>query len=326
MSTFTTVNPATVGEPTKKSDFDKVFENTMALSTFLGDRDLTDGGILLGSGTGAITPMAQATAGAIVVGQGTGNDPALRTLSGGISGVSSAGVVPYISQGNLKSTVGSVNSGTSASYVKRTLPGGEYGFYPQIKVVNFGTLADVHISATGAGVNTTVYVTNIDLKTSGGHNLYVRQRYITASGEVFWIFLLRDKITKKVYSGWQGPDHPCMGNSGKPLLVQHPFPGYDSDRCEIVVINPTKGELAEMRLKTVQQEGKADKDLLEVILEDYEIDEDSRPKWPDKEVTIGLPPKWDDAWHTGKAVEPIKKVIPKPDYILCRKLKLKNRK
>jgi hypothetical protein len=42
---------------------------------------LTDGGILLGSGTGAITPLAQATNGQLPIGS-TGADPVLATLTG----------------------------------------------------------------------------------------------------------------------------------------------------------------------------------------------------------------------------------------------------
>jgi len=123
---------------------------------------------------------------------------------------------------------------------------------------------------------------------------------------------------------YQAPDHPCMGNGSKPLLVPHPFiTCYDSEKHEIVVINPTIEELQEMRMKTIQPEDKPDKDLLEVILEDYEIDEASKLKWPDKEVTVALPPDWDEAWHTGKVVTPIKKVIPKPNYIQCKRLRLK---
>jgi hypothetical protein len=46
-----------------------------------GVSTLTDGGVLLGSGTGAITPLAQATNGQLVVGS-TSADPVLATLTG----------------------------------------------------------------------------------------------------------------------------------------------------------------------------------------------------------------------------------------------------
>jgi hypothetical protein len=46
-----------------------------------GAATLTDGGILLGSGTGAITPLAQATNGQLPIGS-TGADPVLATITG----------------------------------------------------------------------------------------------------------------------------------------------------------------------------------------------------------------------------------------------------
>jgi hypothetical protein len=158
---------------------------------------------------------------------------------------------------------------------------------------------------------------------SDGGTIYAQQRYVTASGEVFWIFILRDKITKQIISMWQAPDHPCFGNGGKPLLMPHPFGSYDLTKHEIIVINPTETELQKMREKIIQPEDKPDKDLLEIILEEYEINETSKPEWPTKEVTVGLPPDWDEAWQTGQSVISIKKIIPKPDYILCKKLKKK---
>ena len=122
----------------------------------------------------------------------------------------------------------------------------------------------------------------------------------------------------------QSPDHPCFGNGGKPLLVSHPFGSYDPETQEIVVINPTEEELEEMMAKCVKGEDEPDKDLLEIIMEEYEIDEDSTPKWTDKEVTVGLPKTKD--WkreRDGTPVIPIKKKIPKPDYIKVKSLRRK---
>ena len=47
-----------------------------------GASTLTNGGILLGSGTGAVTPLARLTAGQVVIGSTTG-DPVNATLTGG---------------------------------------------------------------------------------------------------------------------------------------------------------------------------------------------------------------------------------------------------
>jgi len=233
-----------------------------------------------------------------------------------------------VAQAKLKTTNSSVNT-ASLTPVNLTLPGGEYGFYPKIKMSNaisqeWRAYIMSHTDYdTASFTGWTSYVTNISLGIgTSGQTIYASQRYVTASGEVFWIFILRDKITKQIISMYQAPDHPCMGNGGKPLLIPHPFEGYDKNKYEIIVINPTDEELQKMRLKTIQPEDKPDKDLLEIILEEYKIDETSKPEWPTKKVTVGLPPDWDEAWLKGKEITPIKKTIPKVDYIRCRSLKL----
>ena len=327
MSTFSTLNPTTVGEPTKKSDYDIVFENTLALSTFLLSRDLTNHGVLLGSGTGAITPTVQMTTNMILIGQGTGADPEPKAVSGDVS-LTSAGVVTVgaaaISQSKLKTTFGEVTKKTTI-WTKHTLPGGQYGFYPNYCGRPGGQMAGIHIVSSHVGIVSTVYINSVDVGPMGSTEAtaFVMQRYVAASGEIFWIFLLRDKTTKKIKETWIGPDHPCMGNSGKPLLRPHPFGGYNPETDEIVLINPTPEQLQDIRERTIQPEDKADLTLWQSIKMHYEIDEDSRPDWPTKEVTVGLPHKWEDAWHTGQSVQSIKKVIPKCDYVLCRNLKPK---
>jgi len=227
----------------------------------------------------------------------------------GAAGIEAAAVT----QAKLKTSQGSVHNSAGGN---STLPGGEYGFYPQVKVA--AGSGDFNI---GGGVASTSYTTNLWFSPAGDG--YAQQRYVTSSGEAFWIFILRDKITKRIVSIWQAPDHPCMGNGGKPLLMPHPFGNYDAVKDEIIVINPTNEEVLEMRVKTIQPEDTPDRDLTEVIAEDYEIDEMSKPTWPTKEVTVGLPHDWDEAWQMGKLVTPIKKAIPKMGYIQCRKLKLK---
>ena len=287
-----------------------------------------------------------------------------------------------VTQSKLKTSMGSVSHNEN-NWSKETLPGGEYGFYPQLKAGGTGATNGVTLAYPGdvTAALTTSYATVIHVNPTTVGTIYAQQRYVTASGEVFWIFLLRDKITKKIISAWQAPDHPCMGNGSKPLLVSHPFGSYDSAKHEIIVINPSDEELAEMRKKCIvpdseyympdlldyvkddtelvfeypgyyddpedalvcmtrkeiihlHKQGKIDaktkfwmtfpdRDLLEVVLEDYEIDETSKPKWPTKKVTVGLPQDYDEAWRTGKLITPIRKQIPKPDYILVKSLKKK---
>lgn len=241
--------------------------------------------------------------------------------SGAPSIVEAALADSAVAQAKLKTGVGDVSEcSNDTDYHNKTLPGGEYGFYPQIKRTSSSNGITAMISVAHESLT---YVTNIALKEAAAsvNCIYAQQRYVTSSGEVHWIFILRDKISKKIRSMWQAPDHPCFGNGGKPLLVPHPFYDYEPTKHDIVVINPTPAELAEIRAKQIQSEDKPDKCLIEVILEDYQIDEASKPEWPKKEVTVGLPPDWHKAWQTGQPVTPIKKQIPKMDYILCRKLK-----
>ena len=92
--------------------------NSLSLSTALtvanggtGATSLTDGGVLLGSGTGAITALGQATNGQLVIGS-TGNDPVLSTLTGGanITVINSAGGISIAASGLGSGTVTSVSA------------------------------------------------------------------------------------------------------------------------------------------------------------------------------------------------------------------------
>lgn len=211
--------------------------------------------------------------------------------------------------------------------------GGQYCFRSTWK----GETTDIR--ADNAFIITTSYATSIHLYNSNETTKkygYALHRYITASGEINWLFILRDKITKRIIGRSIAPDHPCFGNGGKPLLVSHPFGDYDEIKYEIIVINPINEEIEQMELETiVDDETKPDKDLIEVITENYEIDEISNPSWPTIPVTVGLPKHIIDK-KTGKKtladyrfmkqgdiIQPIKKVISKPPYIKVKKLKRK---
>ena len=295
----------------------------------------------------ALKDPAAGTAGLRTIGTGAltacaGNDARLSdTRTPPNSGVTQAKL--KTSQSSVSITVNPAES--SGSHL--TLPGGEYGFYPRFYMsrsvpggANYGSVS-AQMLATESEANLTSHITRIRLTVVGGgdgtrtYTGYAQQRYVTASGEVHWIFILRDKITKQVVSTYQAPDHPCFGNGSKPLLVPHPFGDYDESRHEIIVINPSFDEIEQMELETiVDDETKPDKDLLEVITENYEIDEGSNPAWPNKEVTVGLPKhiidktgkkKLADYRFMGKddVVIPIKKSIPKPSYIKVKSLKRK---
>jgi len=324
-----------------------------SMLSFLASLDLTNHGILLGSGTGPITPTAAMTDGQLLVGQSAA-DPLPKTASGdvtinkdGVLIIGSSKVITEkiadanVTQAKLKTSIGSVNVSVSPSDYGLTgsLPGGQYGFSLQTMAAG-----EYHASLDFYGLRdedlTTSYVSpgayfknNHTVESVSG---YAQQRYITSSGEIHWIFILRDKVTKAIKGMYQAPDHPCFGNGGKPLLMPHPFGNYDEETQEIIVINPTNEEIEQMESETiVDDETKPDKDLLEVIMENYEIDEDSKPKWPTKPVTVGLPKHIVD--KKGKKiladyrfmpgdtiVEPVKKVIPQPPNIIARSLRRKH--
>jgi len=238
-----------------------------------------------------------------------------------------------VAQAKLKTSQASVNITRTASSgnplgisENLTLPGGEYGFHPQFKQVLSGyatkTMTAYFVYGDISAISGTTYLARVYLAQTGtetGYSsatltTYAQQRYVTSSGEVFWIFILRDKLT-------QAPDHPCFGNGGKPLLVPHPFSGFNPDTQEIVVINPSDEDVFNMEdACIVEDETKPDRDMLEVIMEDYEIDEDLQTPWPKKEITVGLPRGLDWKRNTGETVIPVKKKIPKMDYITTRKL------
>jgi len=232
-----------------------------------------------------------------------------------------------VAQSKLKTSTGEVTVSVPASYSADTaaFPGGEYGLGFQWK----GSTGNISIIGFYATANIVAYTQpGIKFANSDGANArtgYAKQRYVTSSGEIFWLFILRDKVTKGIVKTWSAPDHPCMGNGGKPLVVPHPFGNYDPTKHEIIVVNPNESELQELTNKTVElDEAKPDRSLLQVILEDYEVDEKGgSPDWPKKAVTVGLPPGVD--WKRmpeGTVLTPIKKIIPDMGFVR-RTLRLK---
>jgi len=233
-----------------------------------------------------------------------------------------------ITQAKLKTSSGSVSQSiTVGSCINTTLPGGEYGFYPRVKTD--GTLGSVYIMHQGAP---TSYRTNVCLENDDtvSGTFYAWQRYVTSSGEVFWIFLLRDRDTGKILGGYQAPDHPCFGNGGDPVLVPHPFGDYDPEKHEIIVINPTADELKRMKAMCRSRKmGEPARDLLELFHEGIvEIDEKVEREYPNCEVTVGfyddddLVPVWAAALK-GETYPVLKVNIRKhqPDYVKVRGIK-----
>ena len=238
-------------------------------------------------------------------------------------GVNSAVLGAAVGQAQLKTDTTHLTWNVPG-WSRRTVAGGKYAFWPQIKGWTDDFNPKVRVYEGTCGNVTTTYTSYIcaDPVTTD-KTLYIDFEYITASGEIYWVFILRDRITKKIMSMSAAPDHPCFGNGGKPTIVPHPFPEFDLTLHELIVINPSKTEIKEMQKATeVKDETKPDRYLLQVMQEDYEIDEDSDLEWPIEEVTVGLPPKWKEL-PFGSSIEPIKKKIPRPKDVIVRSFKKK---
>lgn len=226
-----------------------------------------------------------------------------------------------VTQAKLKTTTGvvSVNLGAGAYGYTAALPGGEYGFRVQTKAnaageIDFEGYRDLALTTSYA--SPCCYFHNNDA--GYAHVAYAQERYVQSSGEVFWIFIQRDKTTKEIIRTWSAPDHYCFGHGGDPDKTPHPYNGiYDPATDEIVVINPSHDDVKQMQ-REASDTGKC---FAQIMLEDYEINERSRPAWPDKEITVGLPEDWENAWLSRRPVSTIKKQIPKPDDVIHRRLK-----
>jgi hypothetical protein len=214
-----------------------------------------------------------------------------------------------VTQAKLKTTSGEVSVVTySLEKYNVTLPGGTYGFYPQVKG-NSATHFDSNIFAHGGSES---YITNIGFTNGGDGNVvcYAQQRYVTSSGEDYWIFLLIDKETKDIVSAYAAPDHPAYGNGGNFNKVPHPFPDYDATKQEIIIVD--NATITELKAQVT-----AEKSLLTLVNELY------KPNMVKEEVYQPLHSgKYLTENKDGKQVQVKQLVESLPSYIKVRKLSL----
>lgn len=257
-----------------------------------------------------LTAMANGDSGAPQVQTAGIADDAVTTAKIDDGAVTQAKLSASVGQGELKTSTGEVSTNGSTHL---TLPGGSYGFYPQTKC---GAAAHVTAQIAKDYAGSAAYETKIYLTSDGTGWVYAQQRYVTASGEIFWCFMLRNRESGKIMSAYASPDHPCFGNGGDPVKVSHPFTDFDPKIYEIIVINP--GDELISLIKTAAID--TSRSILEVIISDYEISSDNNDLgWPKIEVTVGLPRIFDFITTNG-GIKPIKKKIPKPPGFLCRRL------
>lgn len=244
----------------------------------------------------------------------------LKTRGAGASPVwSDVSAVPgdnSVSQAKLKTAIGEVSC--AGDNVRRllTLPGGEYGFYYQLKLTGGDGCLDGYIN--GQGIHTlyigSTYGTFVGVQTFV-ETVYFRQRYVTSSGKDHWIFLLGEKATKRTVASYQAPDHPCYGSGGDEEDVPHPFGSYDPDKHEVILID--NEILPELKPKVTSK-----RSLLTVINEDYEIDFDSNPVYQPREIVEidEYGDKEGEILQTIKTPEWAKILIGKDEIYLKRRL------
>jgi hypothetical protein len=175
--------------------------------------------------------------------------------------------------------------------------GGTYCFYPQFKTAS-GTWQATLDCVNGSSDAITSYTT-----TAGGYStaaiFYVQHRYITASGQDHWLFLLMDKNTKEIISASSALDHPAYGNGGDFDKVSHPFGNYDKDKHEIVLVD--NDTIAELKAQVTEK-----KSLLTIVNEEMKV--------ADKEEIY-------KPLHSGRFLGQEPELVQTiPDYIKVRKL------
>jgi hypothetical protein len=174
-----------------------------------------------------------------------------------------------VSQAKLKTSIGEVSA---ASDSNQTLPGGQYGFYPQIKQSDNGT-TNGHIrmgrNRYGLAVaGSSTYATLIFMNPEGGQTLYAQQRYVTASGQDLWVLLAVENATGRIVQAYQAADHPAYGNGGDFLKVPHSFVDYWEAIPAHLDITCIEREAARALIAHAKQEGKS---ILTLIEEQYRL-------------------------------------------------------
>jgi hypothetical protein len=142
---------------------------------------------------------------------------AFATVAGTITSQGALATLDEVGISELNTAVGTVShNGTAPG--NETLPGGEYGFYPKIKINNASYEA---FSRIASGITSTSFLTNITLYSDNSSGVTsAQQRYFQASppydlgdGVVgLFIFAMIDNTTGKIESVYQAPEAPWHYN------------------------------------------------------------------------------------------------------------------
>lgn len=170
-----------------------------------------------GLGSDSLVPTAQ-------LGTGTANSTTF--LRGDRSYAAFSPGAASIDQASLKTTTGAVSSAISANIV---MPGGSYGFYPQLKqTAPVSGTATMRVANSSLGSTYTTIIAVNASATSGGKGggvdydgvMFAQQRYVQASppydlGDgaiLLFVFALVEKSTGKVVATYTAPEAPWHNN------------------------------------------------------------------------------------------------------------------
>ena len=156
----------------------------------------------------------------LAIAEGASGAPKIQNAAFADNSINGSRIVSAtIDQGSLNTGQGEVS--TSSGIVNATLPGGEYGFYPNIRSSANAVLSAYQVgNYTASPVPTTnTCIINLEKKGGGGGTVYAVQRYINAAPPHAidsvdyrdFIFLLLDK-NGDVISGWMATDPPWFHN------------------------------------------------------------------------------------------------------------------
>ena len=135
---------------------------------------------------------------------------------------------------------------------------------------------------------------------------------------MFWYIVMRDKVTKKVKGQFSAPDHPAMLMGKTPEDYPHPWvEHYDESKHEIVYINPDDKTLDDIH--ALRADGRS---VLEVIEQEFDIDDLVKPPWPKQEIVLGLDPDWKQK-QPGDLVGVKMGTVPRPKNAKTATLKKK---
>lgn len=211
-------------------------------------------------------------------------------------------------------TATSTSTHATTTYTQVAFTGGQYSFVPQIHSSDATAESSVidlctHVHGISNVAKPTSAASQIGFYSSNSYTLTATNRYVTASGTDYWIWMLVDKNTGEIQTTSVAPDHISYGNSDDPEKCPHPFIKYWSEplpnNLEIILIDmETSEEL--IRLSGEDRRNASGK-ISKFICEEY------KPDFTKKEV---FKPR-----HSGKfnSLKPVM-IETIPDYIKVRKL------